>query len=52
MLDRELQLYTNKEEYKKLFKEYTTSGDLFTHLDELTKKLVQKGRIINEEKMV
>ena len=50
MLDRELQLYTNKEEYKKLYAEYTASGDLFTHLDELTKKLVIEYTKLHETK--
>ena len=49
-LNKELQPYTNKEEYKKLFKEYTTSGDLFVHIDELTKKLVIEYTKLHETK--
>ena len=49
-LNKELQLYTNKEEYKKLYDEYTASGDLFTHIDELTKKLVIEHTKLHETK--
>lgn len=49
-LNRELQLYTNKEEYKKLYDKYTTSGDLFEHIDELTKKLAVEHTHLSETK--
>ena len=49
-LNKELQPYTNKEEYKKLFDEYTASGDLFVHIDELTKKLVIEYTKLHETK--
>ena len=49
-LNKELQPYTNKEEYKKLYDEYTTSGDLFVHIDELTKKLVTEHTKLHETK--
>ena len=49
-LNKELQVYTDKEEYKKLFAEYTTSGDLFAHIDDLTKKLVIEHTKLHETK--
>ena len=49
-LNKELQPYTNKEEYKKLYEEYTASGDLFTHIEELTKKLVTEHTKLHETK--
>ena len=49
-LNKELQLYTDKEEYKKLFAEYTTSGDLFAHIDDITKKLIIEHTKLHETK--
>ena len=49
-LNKELQVYTDKEEYKKLFEEYITSGDLFAHIDDLTKKLVIEHTKLHETK--